>query len=85
MNKIRYQTKSKMLKMLKTMKESVNSGYCKFKKDCQFQHPEVICSEDICLDKSCNKRHPKHYKKFAIGSCKFNDLCEFAHDKIQNF
>ena len=58
-----------------------NSGYCKFKKDCQFLHPEVICSEAFCLEKSCNKRHPKPCKKFAIGFCKFNDLCEFAHDK----
>ena len=51
-----------------------NSGYCKFKKDCQFLHPEVICSEAICLEKSCKKRHPKPCKKFAIGSCKFNEF-----------
>ena len=39
-----------------------NAGYCKFKKDCQFSHPVVICSVVACLDKSCRKRHPKPCK-----------------------
>ena len=59
-----------------------NAGYWKFMNECQFIHPEVNCSETNCSYKTCNKIHPKPCKKFAIRSCKFDDLCEFVHDKI---
>ena len=58
-----------------------NVGYCKHKNECQFLHPEIICSEGNCLDKACKKRHPKLCKNWAKGSCKFQDLCQFTHDK----
>ena len=38
-------------------------------------------SEANCSDKTSNKRHPKPCKKWAMVSCKFNDLCDFLHDK----
>ena len=47
-----------------------NSGYCKFNvKGCKFFHPTEDCSEDSCIDKKCNKRHPR--------KCKFEENCRY--------
>ena len=57
-----------------------NAGFCKYRKDCPFQHPEEICNQDKCDYKTCNKRHPKICKHWTNGSSKFQDLCEFLHE-----
>ena len=56
-----------------------NKGFCKFKENCPFLHPTVICTELNCKEKECSQRHPKNCKNFLKGSCKFGELCEFIH------
>ena len=46
-------------------------GFCKFKSDCKNKHIEEICEEKSC-DKKCDKRHPKPCKYFVnFGDCKW--------------
>ena len=54
-------------------------GYCKFKESCPYEHPEEICPEEKCENKSCGKRHPKACRYFKKGTCKFGNVCEFKH------
>ena len=61
-----------------------NAGYCKLKKACPFLHPENICSEIKCVDKTCKKRHPRTCKNWKKGSCQFCNLCEFSHEEKVN-
>ena len=57
-----------------------NSGYCKLKLMCPFRHPENICTNKDCIEKSCKKRHPKSCKYWKKDSCKFGETCEFVHE-----
>ena len=56
-----------------------NSGFCKYHmKGCMFKHPPEICSSDSCVDRRCQKRHPKicrYYKK-----CRFGKKCMYKHE-----
>ena len=61
-----------------------NTGYCKFKEQCQYQHFSEICNETICKENKCRKRHPKPCRNGA--SCKFNRVnkCAFKHNDENN-
>ena len=60
-----------------------NRGYCSFRDSCRYQHYKEICSQTICREKECPKRHPVvcRYK----DECKFNrtNNCAFKHTVIQ--
>ena len=48
-----------------------NRGYCKFKQNCPFLHPQAICIEEQCSNKNCEKRHPnicKNWQKELANS-----------------
>ena len=46
-----------------------NTGFCKFRENCKYQHFYTICLENICRNHECKNRHPK--------TCKFKDTCKF--------
>ena len=46
-----------------------NTGYCKFRDHCRYQHYSEVCSKSICTDKQCRFRHPR--------TCKHGDDCKF--------
>ena len=51
-----------------------NRGYCSFKERCRYQHYRDICTENVCRDSKCAKRHPV--------ICRYKDECKFY--KINN-
>ena len=61
-----------------------NRGYCSFGDKCRYQHYKEICSEVICRDQSCTKRHPVICK--YREQCKFfkQNTCAFKHNEIKN-
>ena len=56
-----------------------NRGYCSFRDRCRYQHFREICTNSVCREKECKKRHPVlcRYK----DSCKFlqTNNCAFKH------
>ena len=44
-----------------------NTGFCKFKSECKFQHTETVCLQNNCKDKKCPHRHPE--------PCRFGEFC----------
>ena len=46
-----------------------NTGYCKFREKCFYQHFYSICSKTVCKNFECQNRHPK--------TCKFGESCKF--------
>ena len=56
------------------------SGYCKFKTNCKYKHVNVVCDDDKCDQRVCEKRHPRKCKYFTnFGDCKLGPNCAFAH------
>ena len=61
-----------------------DNGYCRFKEECKFFHPNEICEFEKCDLQACIKRHPKSCKYFRRKKCKFNDACLFKHKDVEN-
>ena len=58
-------------------------GHCKFGKHCYFKHITEICGEDSCEINKCTLRHPKDCRYIVRNKiCKFDELCAFNHDVI---
>ena len=51
-----------------------NIGYCKYGKNCKYQHFYELCPKQVCRDEKCEFRHPK--------SCKFDGKCKFLKKKL---
>ena len=61
-------------------------GYCKYKESCLKRHLQETCQDSsACSSKmSCQKRHPKGCKRFAIeGFCIFGAGCAYRHQEHQ--
>ena len=59
-----------------------DNGFCKYYKSCNFFHPKDNCSDEECLRKLCEKRHPKECRYYlSQNGCKFKDKCFFKHSK----
>ena len=56
-----------------------NTGYCKFRDQCRYQHFFTICSKSVCRDVKCQKRHPKTCRNGE--ACRFHALkaCAYNH------
>ena len=62
-----------------------NTGYCKYKEKCRFTHPEVVCKDQQCEGKRCDKRHPKACKWMEREEgCRRKDHCKYSHDIPEN-
>ena len=61
-----------------------NRGYCSFRDKCRYQHFQDICTNNICREKECKKRHPVicRYK----NDCKFlkTNNCAFKHIHVDD-
>ena len=57
-----------------------NTGFCKFREHCKYQHYYSICSKTVCRDHQCQNRHPKTCR-FG-GDCKFllRNTCAYKHN-----
>ena len=55
-----------------------NTGFCKFKDECNSYHLTNICPKKGCRDKACPNRHPKkcRYK----DQCRRRSTCLYCHD-----
>ena len=62
------------------------SGYCKYKLNCQKQHENKLCPEEQSYNfKVCLLRHPKTSKYFfREGICRFGEGCSYSHKKVLN-
>ena len=58
-----------------------NTGFCKYKDECQYFHPKEICEEVSCINKGCRYRHPKQcrYK----DQCHRRSLCAYRHENVE--
>ena len=58
-------------------------GFCKYKLECTKLHYKVECEDPAtCKNvQSCTKRHPKCWKKFATGYCRFLHDCAYKHQE----
>ena len=54
-----------------------NSGYCKYKDNCDYKHVTEQC-EEKCYRKKCMKRHQK-LCRYAMN-CKRQATCEYKHN-----
>ena len=55
-------------------------GHCKYGGHCRYEHTLETCDNFPCVDKTCDKRHPKICRYFFFsGDCKFNESCSFLH------
>ena len=56
-----------------------NTGYCKFRDQCRYQHFFTICSKSVCRDNKCQHRHPKTCRNGE--NCRFHVLkaCAYKH------
>ena len=62
-----------------------NTGFCKYKAKCRFTHPEVVCKDQQCEGKRCDKRHPKACKWMEREEgCRRKDHCKYSHDIPEN-
>ena len=62
------------------------TGFCKFRQNCQKKHDIDICKNiEDCNDIECIKRHPKTCKNFKEnGKCRFNSECAYLHKEDPN-
>jgi hypothetical protein len=59
-------------------------GHCKYKEGCLKNHLQETCQDGLACDKqkSCQKRHPKGCKGYAMdGFCRFGDGCSYHHQE----
>ena len=78
------EAKMKQLKKKENTKcRYYNRGYCRSKSKCSFFHPQDICEEIKCFDKTCLKRHLKDCKNWNRRNCKFGNNCEYKHDEAK--
>ena len=56
-----------------------NTGYCKFRDQCKFNHPSDICQENECKNKKCSNRHPRNWRYKM--KCKRQTTCAYKHNK----
>ena len=61
-----------------------NKGFCKRNKSCPFRHKSInICEDHVngmkCLDKACERRHPKKCRYFLRGTCWRRESCVYLH------
>ena len=58
-------------------------GYCKYKNKCRYKHPKEICEEYFkygkCLNKGCERRHPKTCKWLATKAGCRKPECDYHH------
>ena len=55
-------------------------GFCKHGQSCRKRHVEILCDNENCDDKTCEKRHPKLCKFYAYYKrCKFTVYCRYKH------
>ena len=57
-----------------------NSGFCKYKNDCQYFHPSEICKHSSCRNKNCKSRHPKQCRYGDL--CRRRSICVYKHDDV---
>ena len=56
------------------------SGHCKFGTRCEKFHTTETCDSFPCVNRECDKRHPKLCQYFAVyGWCRFAGNCSFLH------
>ena len=75
--------KSKTEQNLKTKSqkcEFFDRGYCKKGEDCEYQHPDKVCSKSNCFNEKCHDPHPNPC--WWGPRCKFynTNICLFSHD-----
>ena len=57
-------------------------GYCKFGEKCRKYHNTIICHDESCEERTCQKRHPKkchYFQRYSM--CKFGDYCLYDHEE----
>ena len=55
-------------------------GHCKFGSRCEKFHTIETCDSFPCVNRECDKRHPKLCQYFAVyGWCRFAGNCSFLH------
>ena len=81
-NKVKIKTKEESHKSENTSTKCRywNSGYCRSKSDCTFNHPKEKCENNKCTEKRCPKRHIKDCTNFVKNTCKFAKACEYKHN-----
>ena len=55
-----------------------DGGYCKYKNNYFFFHPEEDCVNVNCFKQNCDKRHRRVCKYNVI--CKHRENCEYKHE-----
>ena len=57
-----------------------NTGFCKFRQECRYQHFYSICEKHVCRDENCPKRHPKSCRNKENCKFWFRGACAYKHD-----
>ena len=65
-----------------------NSGFCKRREDCRFEHPESLCEtfqgNVKCPSfRTCPHRHPKVCRDWKVGKCFRGEICLYLHQQTQ--
>ena len=64
--------------MIQLVCKYYNTGFCKFKGECNSYRHIIICSKRGCREKTCPNRHPR--------KCRYQDQCRrrstsrYSHD-----
>ena len=66
-----------------------NTGFCRMKEFCAFEHiSEIICETHSkgfkCENKQCWQRHPRVCRHYRRGSCWWGRSCSYLHEKSMN-
>ena len=73
-------------KMMAAKKQVVctffNTGYCRYKGDCKYNHPKENCQKSYCKNKMCTKRHPKECR--YGHKCRRRSFCLYKHNDSSN-
>ena len=60
------------------------TGFCKYKSNCNLKHINQDCVDNLCDKKSCEKRHRRNCIYFEKhGKCVFGTFCKFKHVKLE--
>ena len=68
-----------------------NRGYCKYRENCKYDHPAVICHDYLqdgsCRKNACNERHPKSCKNWRRSpeGCHRAETCQYLHIDSEKF